>query len=214
MYTLPSANGTMPLPAPIRASGRQTLGSSHDGPQNSSRAGDSQTGARPGADGTLPVWWRIFVDRCATLDIEERRTAGRLIGHVEVGWTHLTQLQFECERQHAARGASPDNRVAHLIGYIETEVLGSLIECAEQTARYFSEADESGAGLDALRRAAHRFERAVALCALASESAYLTGTFKATLEQVANALLDWSVDFDALTAAVVRHRSPASSGSD
>ena len=214
MHTLPSADATTPLPAPVRASGRQTLGSSHDGPQCSSRPEDSNTGTRPGADGAQPVWWRIFVDHLTALDIEARRTADRLIGHVEVGWEHLTQLQFECERQHAARGASPDNRVAHLIGYIETEVLGSFIECAELTARYFSEADESAAGLDALCRASHRFERAVALCALASESAYLTGTFKATLEQVANALLDWSADFDALTSAMIRHRSAASSASD
>lgn len=211
MCTPPSADATTRLSAPVRVGGRQTLGSSHDGPQGGSGAGDSNAGARPGADGTLPVWWRIFVDHCATFDIELRRTANRLIGHVEVGWAHLTQLQFECERQHAARGASPDNRVAHLIGYIETEVLGSFIECAEQTARYFSEADTSGAGLDALCHVAHRVERAVALCALASESAYLTGTFKATLEQVANALVDWSVDFDALTAAMVRHRSQARS---
>ncbi|HEU0300722.1 MAG TPA: hypothetical protein VFR37_14730 [Longimicrobium sp.] len=154
------------------------------------------------------------MDHCATFDVDERRTADRLIGHVEVGWAYLTQLRFECERQHAARGAGPDNRVAHLIGYIETEVLGSFIECAEQTARYFSEADETGAGLDVLCRAAHRFGRAVALCALASESAYLTGTFKATLEQVANALLDWPADLDALTSAMVRHRPPDSSGSD
>jgi hypothetical protein len=214
MYTLPSANATTRLPAPIRSSGRQTLGSSHDSPPDGSRAGDNKAGARPTTDGTLPVWWRIFVDHCATFDIEERRTANRLIGHVEVGWAHLTQLQFECERQHAARGASPDNRVAHLIGYIETEVVGSFLECAEQTARYFSETDESGAGLDALCRVAHRFERAVALCALASESAYLTGAFKGTLQQVANALLDWSADFDALTSAMVRHRSPDSSVSD
>lgn len=214
MHTLPPANATTLLPAPIRASGRQTLGSSHDSPQDGSRAGDTKAGARAGADGTLPVWWRVFVDHCATFDIELRRTADQLIGHVEVGWAHLTQLQFECERQHAARGASPDNRVAHLIGYIEREVLGSFIECAEQTARYFSEADTSGAGLNALCHVAHRFERAVALCALASESAYLMGTFKATLEQVANALLDWSADFDALTSAMVLHRTSASSGSD
>lgn len=211
MYTLHSADATTRLSAPVRASGRQTLGSRHDGPQDGSEAGDSKAGAPPTANGMLPVWWRVFVDYCATFDIEERRTADRLIGHVEAGWAHLTQLQFECERQHVMRGASPDSRVAHLIGYIETEVLGSFIECAEQTARYFSEAGESGAGLDALCRAAHRFERAVALCALASESAYLTGTFKATLEQVANALLDWSVDFNALSSVMVRHRSPASS---
>lgn len=214
MYTLHSANAITRLPVPIRASGRQTLGSSHDGPHDGSRAGDGKPGARPGVDGTRPVWWRIFVDHCATFEIELRRTADRLIGHVEVGWAHLTQLQFECERQHVARGTGFDNRVAHLIGYIETEVLGSFIECTEQTARYFSEADESGAGLDELCRAAHRFERAVALCALASESAYITGTFKATLEQVANALLDWSADFDALTSAMVRHRSPVGSSSD
>ncbi len=163
------------LPMRLRVSSRpfgrvaaRPLGAVHDGPQDGSGAGDSKAGARLTADGTLPVWWRVFVDHCATFDIELRRTADRLIGHVEVGWAHLTQLQFECDRQRTARGASPDTRVAHLIGYIETEVLGSFIECAEQTAHYFSAADESGAGLDALCRTAHRFERAVALCALSS----------------------------------------------
>jgi hypothetical protein len=208
MSTLSPAASAERGPAATRlTSGRQTLGSNHDAPQRGTGTGEGAPGALQPADSTWPLWWHIFKDYCAALQGESRRTADRLVQHLETGWTHVTQLQLECERQHAGHVAIQDAWVVHLIGFLETEVLGSFAECAERCARLFAGERDEGEGLDALCSVAFRFERAVALSALASESAHLPRTLKATLEYATNALVDWSADFGALVA-VVGHGSP------
>ncbi|HWK88975.1 MAG TPA: hypothetical protein VNP72_03245 [Longimicrobium sp.] len=117
---------------------------------------------------------------------------------MESGWAHVTQLRLECQRERTAHGLSPDQRLVHLIAYVETEVLGVFIECAEQSARLVSKEDGVGEGLETLYSLASRVERGLVLCGLASESAHLPPRLKATLAQVTNALADWPADFCAL----------------
>ena len=200
MRTLPvAARG----PAPIRlTSGRQTLGSNHDAPPGGPYPREEAPDGFQTTDSTRPVWWHIFKDHCGSLRGERRRTADRLVQHLETGWALVMQLQLECERQHADQGVAQDAQVAHLIGFLESEVLGAFMECAERCARVVSEAGEPEERVDGLYSMVARLERGITISAFASESAHLPCAFKATLECVSNALVDWSADFGALIAVI------------
>lgn len=201
MRTPPAAEHRL---APIRqTSGRQTLGSNHDAPQGGPYPREGTPHELEPADNTRPVWWHIFKDQCGALHGERRRMADRLVRHLETGWTHITKLQLECERQRAGRGVPQDARVAHLIGYLESEVVGVFTECVEQCARIFSGATEAEGGIEALTGVAARFERGLAISIFASESTQVPRALKAISERVSNALVDWSAEFGALVAAVL-----------
>src|SRR5687767_6895082 len=100
---------TLPLPpgvssergrASLRAvSGRQTLGSNHDGQQPQVAAHEMADGGLRRVASERPVWWHVFKERCTALEADSRRTVERLIQHLERGWVHVSELQLACGRQ-------------------------------------------------------------------------------------------------------------------
>ncbi|HEU0016621.1 MAG TPA: hypothetical protein VFQ45_23265 [Longimicrobium sp.] len=127
---------------------------------------------------------------------------------MEAGWVQIERLQFECGRQRAASGVRPDQRLVHLLGYVEAEVVGIFSDCVAQASRLVPPRVQAGSALDALWRLSERFERAVVLSGLLSDSPRVPLGPRTALEQVSATLIDWAADFGAL-AAVVGADAPA-----
>jgi hypothetical protein len=210
MSTLPraaSVDSGREQPPRRAVSGRQTLGSNHDGPQPEPAATDSDNAGLQPVTSTRPVWWHVFKDRCATLEGESGRTAKRLIHHLETGWAHVTQLQLACERQCSGPHARARGCVPHLIRFVEVEVVGTFAACAEGAAAFLPQSGKQGTiSVDELGHIAGEFERAIAVSALAIEAETVPDDYRSLVLPAAEALFDWSADFCTLiyAASVLR----------
>lgn len=113
----------------------------------------------------------------------------------------MNQLQLACDRQYASHQAE-GGRMLHLIRFVELEVVGRFMTCAEETAALLPRSQERAATLvDQLGRIAGSFDRAVAVSALASEAALVPAEFRSVMREASDGLFDWSADFCTLIAA-------------
>ena len=151
-----------------------------------------------------PVWWNVFKDRCGQLGSGEAvKTAGRLIHHVECGWRVIGELQFACERQraHAAEGG----RLSHFLGFLESDVVAGFLACTEAVTEWLRPTGPSGAGGgSSVCGLAVRFDRGVAVAALAAQASELDPSFRAAITAVADSLVDWGAEVCTLFSALTR----------
>lgn len=180
-------------------SGRQTLGSNHDAPQRPSTSPPDTAAHQSLGSGELwPVWWNVFKDRCEKLDSDEAaKTVGRLIHHVESGWESVRVLQLACERQRHA--VSEGDRLSHFLVYLESDVVVAFTECTEAVTSCIRPAD-----LSSLCALAARFDRGVAVAALAVQASEVSPSFRATATAVADSLVDWGAEVCTYLSALTR----------
>lgn len=187
-------------------SGRQTLGSNHDAPQPPLASPPDAADLQWFRGGELwPVWWDVFKDRCAELGSgEAAKTAGRLIQHVETGWGAIRELQLACERQRG-HAVSEGDRLSHFLAYLESDVVTAFVACTEAVTGCLRPAKLSGGGdgSSACGLAA-RFDRGLAVAALAAQASELSPSFRTAVNAVADALVDWGAEVCTLLSAFIR----------
>jgi hypothetical protein len=149
------------------------------------------------------VWWNAFKDRREALDdAEAGRTAGRIIHHVESGWVLIRTLHLACEDQRAQKDTI-EGRRWHFIEYLDDDVVGAFMRCSEAVTR-IPQLSDAALGEEPICALAARFDRGVAVAALAAQASVLGPPFRDAVIAVADTLVDWGTEMCTLASALAR----------
>lgn len=196
--------------SPHGMGGRHTLGSS---PESQEPAGQVPAPVppepRPAEDLPEPLhtiylpWWTDARQRAQRLDPPLRAMFGRMLDHVEAGWTHVAPLQrwYEAHRDRA-RDASDD--YAHLLNFIDGDLVDLFRELAVGVAALVPgydgwEAEADPGGVDG---ELGRFARYFAVFQRAVEAIGVPAKLGDAVRAAAQGLAGWATELAVLVRAI------------
>ena len=148
-----------------------------------------------------PAWWDAFkAGRVALADDEAEKTAGRIIHHVESRWESIRCLQLACERQRD-QGAPAGSRLSHYLAFLEEEVALVFVKCADAVPGVLP---GDAVGNDLVCELAALFDRGIGVAALAAQANELSPSFRASVIEITDTLVDWGTEMCTLASALAR----------